>query len=85
VQCGMGLYVPSVSTCTCTASKWDCALPAAGEIQCPNPVVGADFYIDPSCLVRYGGDAGTVAVPETGPSDAGVDEAAETSSDGGDG
>jgi hypothetical protein len=71
------VYSPTTSVCRCTSSKWICAPPAAGLFQCPNPVAGADYYIDPSCSVPYVGGAGADA-PEAGPTDAGVGTLSET-------
>lgn len=75
VQCAPGVYVPSSSFCTCTSGTWDCAPPAAGETQCPNPMASSDFYVDPACSIPYVGKAVMGALPEAGSSEAGVDAA----------
>jgi hypothetical protein len=72
-QCPGGVYSPSSSFCRCTSGKWNCVPPTAGEFQCPNPVEGSNFYVDPSCAVPYIGDAGMDGAPDAGPTEAGVD------------
>jgi hypothetical protein len=76
VPCGAGVYTPSESFCRCTSSTWDCAPPAAGQVQCPSPVSNADFYVDPSCSVPYGADAGPDAGYEGAPDDGSVETGA---------
>jgi len=76
VQCGASVYTPSVSTCRCTSGTWDCAAPAAGEVQCPSPIAGSDFYFDPSCSVPYVGDAGMDAALPSCTWPASLDDAA---------
>lgn len=70
VPCGPGIFTLSESFCRCTSSTWDCAPPAAGEVQCSSPV---GQYVDPACTISYGGDGGGNApdgAPDLSDSDA---------------
>ena len=56
VACGLGLYTPSPSFCTCASGKWNCGTTAPGhQVQCPNPI---GQYVDSACAAlrrRRGG------------------------------
>jgi hypothetical protein len=54
LQCSTDLYVTSPSFCRCTSGTWDCVPPEAGTVTCPNPMAGADLYVDPACSMPYG-------------------------------
>jgi hypothetical protein len=77
--CGAGIYTRTESDCSCTSGNWHCASPTAGEVQCPSPV---GQYVDPTCTVLYGTDAGADAAVEAGAGDAGVEPDADGGEDG---
>jgi hypothetical protein len=72
-QCAVGVYTPSSSFCRCTSGTWDCAAPAPGEVQCPNPMASSNFYVDPACTIPYGGPPGIGILSDGGPSMEGLD------------